>query len=270
MSDDSRLLASYGPWALITGASSGIGLALAQNLAVSGMNLVLVARRLDVLNSIARELNRTHGVQCLPVGLDLGQASSAAELDLATAKLDIGLLVAAAGFGTSGNFLHTDESAEMEMVAVNCVSALALCKRFAPRFAARGTGGIVLLSSIVAFQGVPGAANYAATKAYIQALAEGLRFDLAGSGVSVLAAAPGPVASAFAARAGMQMGQTSSPQEVAKGVLAALGRRSFVRPGWLSKTLGWSLASAPRWARTRIMAGIMRGMIRPPAWVPPS
>lgn len=127
MSDDSRLLASYGPWALITGASSGIGLALAQNLAVSGMNLVLVARRLDVLNSIARELNRTHGVQCLPVGLDLGQASSAAELDLATAKLDIGLLVAAAGFGTSGNFLHTDESAEMEMVAVNCVSALALC-----------------------------------------------------------------------------------------------------------------------------------------------
>jgi hypothetical protein len=116
------------------------------------------------------------------------------------------------------------------------------------------------MSSVVAFQGVPRAANYAATKAYVQSLAEGLRAELRPLGVDVVASAPGPVHSGFAERAGMRMGLALTPSAVASATLAALGRRGTVRPGWLSKLLGWSLALLPRWVRVRVMALVMGGM----------
>jgi short-subunit dehydrogenase len=116
------------------------------------------------------------------------------------------------------------------------------------------------MSSIVAFQGVPRAAHYAATKAYVQTLAEGLRVELAPHGVDVLAAAPGPVASGFAERADLRMGQALDPAQVGQATLDALGRRATVRPGWLSKLLGYSLTLLPRRGRSRILAAVMRGM----------
>jgi short-subunit dehydrogenase len=118
----------------------------------------------------------------------------------------------------------------------------------------------VLLSSLVAFQGVPRAANYAATKAYIQTLAEGLRAELRPHGVDVLASAPGPIASGFAQRADMRMSASLQPDVVATATLDALGRTTTVRPGWLSKALGWSLALLPRWAMVQVMARVMKGM----------
>jgi short-subunit dehydrogenase len=102
----------------------------------------------------------------------------------------------------------------------------------------------------------------AATKAYVQSLAEGLRAELAPSGVDVLASAPGPVHSGFAERAGMRMGMAQLPKAVAEGTLGALDRLGTTRPGWLAKLLGWSLALLPRWARVRVMTVIMRRMSR--------
>ena len=116
------------------------------------------------------------------------------------------------------------------------------------------------MSSIVAFQGVPRAANYAATKAYIQTLAEGLRVELQPFGIDVIASAPGPVKSGFAARANMEMGAAERPGTVAARTLDLLGRKMTVRPGFLSKLLGYSLATSPRWARVLIMTQVMRGM----------
>lgn len=254
--------ARYGPWAVVTGASDGIGREMARAVAAAGVNVVLVARRAAVLAELAAELQEANpGVQARGRALDLAHPEAFDALAAETAGVDVGLLVAAAGFGTSGSFLDADAEQEREMLAVNCGAVLRLSLDFGRRLAARGRGGIVLLSSIVAFQGVPRAAHYAATKAYVQTLAEGLRGELAPRGVDVLASAPGPVKSGFEARARMRMGATVSPAAVAEETLAALGgRRATVAPGWLSKLLSYSLRPLPRFARVRIMTGVMRGL----------
>jgi len=190
----------YGQWAVVTGASDGIGKAFAELLAQSGFNLVIAARREDVLANLARHLSGLHGIAVRPVACDLGKPEGVALLEEVTEALDAGLLVAAAGFGTSGPFLRSDLTTELGMIDVNCRAVAALAHAFGNRFARRGGGGIVLLSSLVAFQGVPCAANYAATKAYVQTFAEGLRRELADAGVDVLAVAPGPVRSGFGQR----------------------------------------------------------------------
>lgn len=256
-------LRRYGAWAVVTGASDGIGRAFAAQLAEEGISVVLVARREGVLTSLARELERRHGVSTLVVAADLGTAGGRAAVASATDGLEVGLLVAAAGFGSSGPFLETDLDEELAQVDVNCGAVLAQCHLFGHRFAERGCGAIVLLSSIVAFQGVPRAANYAATKAYVQTLAEGLRRELGPLGVDVLACAPGPVDSGFASRAHMELGATVAPEVVARGALGALGRRATVAPGGLSKLLSGSLRGLPRGGRVRVMQRVMAGMTRP-------
>lgn len=259
---EASMVHRYGPWAVVTGASDGIGREFARRLASSGLHLVLVARRADALERLAAELHQEHGVEAQAVVADLTEASAVdAVLDV-TRTLDVGLLVAAAGYGTSGRFLTLPLTAELEMIDVNCRAVTALSHGFAERFAQRGRGGIVLLSSLLAFQGVARAATYAATKAYIQSLAEALRLELAPDGVDVIAAAPGPTHSGFAARARMSMARATSPAVVARETLASLGRRGTVRPGWLSKLLEWSLKPSSRGVRVLILSQIMRNMTR--------
>jgi uncharacterized protein len=252
----------YGPWAVVTGASDGIGRAFADGLAEAGVNLVLVARREDVLSALGNELTQRYGVETLVVATDLAEPAGIEALTAQTQSLDVGLLVAAAGFGTSGRFVDAPLEAELAMIDVNCRAVAALTHHFGACFARQRRGGLILLSSIVAFQGVPRAANYAATKAYVQSLAEGLRQELSPFGVDVLACAPGPVQSGFAQRADMKMGATATPAAVARTSLARLPGGGTVRPGFLSKLLGWSLALLPRWGRVRIMSLIMGGMTK--------
>lgn len=250
----------FGPWALVTGSSDGIGRAMATELARRGLHLVLVARRRDVLDRLAHDLAHAHKIQIRVLALDLGDPTSVSVIAEETQSTDVGLVAACAGYGTSGRFLATDLQTELDMLGVNCRAVLHLAKTFGERMAARHGGGIVLMSSIVAFQGTAFAANYAATKAYVHTLAEGMAADLKDDGVAVTASAPGPVASGFAARAGMRMGATVSPETVARETLAALGKATVVRPGALSKLLGWNLAMLPRSARALIMGRIMKGM----------
>ncbi len=256
----SQFLDRYGPWALVTGASDGIGRAFASDLANRGLNLILVARRAGILSEFARDLRLRSNIECEVRALDLGDSKALLDLCKEMSDRPIGLLVAAAGFGTSGAFLQTSTMDELDQIDVNCRAVMALCKTCAPGMAQRGRGGMVLLSSIVAFQGVPRASNYAATKAYVQTLAEGLAHELSVQGIDVLACAPGPVSSGFADRAGMRLGATVSTSIVAQETLHALGKRSLVRPGFLSKLLGYSLMTAPRSLRVRIMTQIMSGM----------
>ena len=137
---------------------------------------------------------------------------------------------------------------------------LHLTHYFSRRFSNEGNGGIVLLSSVVGFQGAPNAANYAASKAYVQSLGEGIALELKPKGVDVLCVAPGPVETGFARRAKMNMGSTMNPKVVASAIINSLGKTNTVYPGGLSKLLNYSLRTAPRWARVQIMNKIMGGM----------
>ncbi len=257
-----RLRAKYGPWAVVTGASEGIGRAMAIELAAAGLNLVLVARREELLARLATELKAQHRIEARVLPLDLADRPAATTIFNETSDIEVGLLAAIAGFGTSGRFVDSQLGSELEMIDVNCRAVVELCHHFARRFAAQQRGGLMLMSSLLAFQGVPRAAGYAATKAFIQTFTEGLRLELRPLGVDVLASAPGPVRSGFEARADMRMSAASEPAVVARQSLAALGRRGTVRPGFLSKFLEASLAPLPRWGRSRIMAVVMGGMTR--------
>lgn len=256
----SRWKARYGEWAVVTGASSGIGREIARLLAADGLNLLLAARSAGELEALRAELSATWRVESIALPIDLALPGSAARVADAAGDRNTGLLVNAAGYGLGGPFLEHDLLEESTMVDLNCRALLELTHIFAKRFASQRRGGIILLSSIVAFQGVPRSANYAATKAYVQSLGEALADELAPHQVDVLIAQPGPTESGFASRAGMTMGKAETATTIARGTLDALGRKTRVTPGVLSKVLLWSLMTAPRALRVRIMKAIMRSM----------
>jgi uncharacterized protein len=256
----SRFTQRYGPWALVTGASDGIGNAFCHALAAQGMHLVLVARNQERLAEQALLLSRLHGIQCRVIAADLSRPEQWPKLIEQTRDLHIGLLVAAAGFGTSGPFLAASIENELDMLSVNCAAVTRMSHHFAQRFAAQGRGGIILLSSLLGFQGVARAAHYAATKSYIQSLGEGIAPELKPVGVDVLICAPGPVRSGFASRANLHMGFAASPQAVADAALYALGRQLTVRPGLLSWALEASLAPLPRRWRSHTLGKVMGSM----------
>lgn len=250
---------TYGPWALVTGASDGIGKALATRIAVDGVNVVLVARSEDKLHALAAELSAAYNVDTRVLPTDLADPGAVDTIEDLTSQLDIGLVVLAAGFGTTGTFLETALSEERQLIAVNISAVMSLSHTFAVRLAARGRGGIVLFGSIVGWQGVPGQANYAASKAYVQSLAEGLHDELKPRGVDVLAVAPGPVDSGFGARAGLTMTSATSPEVVAKAALNALGRRTVI-PGTRAKFLTSALTPLPRRIRSLVLGKVIAGM----------
>lgn len=250
----------YGPWAVVTGATDGIGRAFADCLAQRRLNLVLVARRGAILDEMAGRYAAEHCIDTRVLAADLSNPGGPDALADVASALEVGLVVAAAGYGRAGPLIDSDITDELRMVDVNCRAVLSTASHFGRRFAHQRRGGLILMSSLFAFQGVPRAANYAATKAYVQSLAEALRIELAPFGVDVVASVPGPVQSGFAERADMRMGVAAQPGEVARATLAALGRRSVVRPGWLAKALEASLIGLPRWGRARILGQVVRGM----------
>ena len=255
-------LASYGPWAVVTGASSGIGKALALELGKIGFDVVLVGRNKIALLELSQEIETKFFTQTKIIEADLSQLEGNEKVLQATAGITVGLLVASAGFGTSGKLLDNKLETELEMIQVNCHSPLILSHSFGQKMVSRRKGGIIFISSIMAFQGVPYAANYAGTKAYIQSLAEGLHRELSPFKIAVLAASPGPVGSGFAKRAGMVMGNTLMPEEIAVPILSALGKKGTVYPGFLTKFLTGSLSLLPRWGKVRVMELVMRGFTK--------
>lgn len=250
----------YGPWAVITGASDGIGRAIAHRAAGDGLNVVLAARSAGKLEELAAELSRAHGVQTRVVPVDFSQPNGAPTLLDAIGDLDVGLAVLAAGFGTIGPLAEASTTDELEMIAVNVTAVAQLAQAFAQQMIGRGSGGMVLFGSVLGWQGVPGQANYSATKAYVQALAEGLHGELKPQGVDVLCVAPGPVHTGFATRAGMDLASATTPDVVAKATWAALGKRVTVVPGLQAKVMTGGLKTLPRYVRSLILGRVMATM----------
>lgn len=255
-----RLYQQYGPTALVTGASSGIGKELAEKLASAGFDLVIVARDEKKLKEVRNSIQVKYNVQVEVIPMDLSVEGNTDLLIQQIQYKDVGLLVLAAGYGSSGPLQYSSLHTEINMLRLNCESVLILSHYYAQRFSQQKRGGMIFLSSMVAFQGVPYAAHYAATKAYIQSLAEALSEELQPFNVSVLAAAPGPVSSGFASRAHMNMGKALTPEEVGVPILKALGKQVTVLPGWLTKLLVYSLRTLPRWGKIKMMKKVMSGM----------
>jgi short-subunit dehydrogenase len=257
----SYLPEKYGRWAVVTGASSGIGKAFAVHLASQGFNLVITARRQTELYEIANSLEQQFGVESIVVVLDLTSEGATEQLIRRCNELEVGVFVASAGFGSSGQFTESSVKEELEMIDVNCRVVTEQIYHFAKVFSKKGSGAIILLSSVVAFQGVPLSSVYAATKAFVQTLAEGLHFELKNHSVDVLAVAPGPVKSGFSERARLSPGKLEDPEIIARQSIAALGKRVTVRPGFLAKLLDLAL-TLPRAMRIRIMSLVMAGMTK--------
>lgn len=182
----------FGPWAVVTGASSGIGKEFARQLAANGINLVLVARRLALLESLGKQLASDFGVEYRAVGLDLSETDFLQSLTEVTHNLDVGLMVSNAGTGNPGEFLSIDPGLLNEVVRLNVVAHLSLAHHYGALLARRGRGGIILVSAMGASQGIPYMANDSATKSYVLTLGETLNVEFKKHGVNVTVLLPGP------------------------------------------------------------------------------
>src|SRR3954454_4054996 len=200
---------------LVTGASSGIGMELARQLAALGHDIVLAARRADRLEQLAAGLRTEHGVEALVVPGDLAEAAQRRALIEAVRgsdKVVVGLCNNA-GFGSYARVLDAAPANEAAMVQLNVAAVHELTLAFLPEMVARRAGAILNVASLAAFQPVPGMANYAATKAFVQSFSEALHAELAGTGVSCTVLAPGPVptASSLSAPASSASCRSRSP-----------------------------------------------------------
>ncbi|WP_299366062.1 SDR family oxidoreductase [Winogradskyella sp.] len=258
-----RLKGNYGQWILITGATSGIGKEMAIKLGEAGFNLVVTGRRKNLLDVLKQQLIEAYNIDVVVIAGDLSVEIDVIHLIEETEHLNLGIVILNAGYGTSGKFINSSIEKETNMLDLNCRSLLILTHHFAKKMKGQSKkGAIVLLSSMVAFQGVPNAANYAATKAYVQSLGEALSIELKPEGIDVLCAAPGPVETGFSARADMKMSKALKPKDVALPIINAIGEKTTVLPGFLTKFLVYNLRMTPRWGKIRIMGRVMKGFTK--------
>jgi short-subunit dehydrogenase len=244
----------YGPWAVIAGASEGIGAAFARAVAARGVNLVLVARRPAPLAALAATLP----VETITVTADLATGAGLAAVIEATAHHEVGLVVANAALAPLGPFVDADPAETQRVLDLNCGSLIGLAHHFLPPMVTRGRGGLIVMSSASGLQGGPSLAVYAASKAFGAVFAEGLWWELRGQGVDVTACIAGAVAAPD--RTGVRSGQyvkaaprgawrrhdrtrpagrqapgTVAPEVVVAAALRGLGRGPRVVPGSLMR-----------------------------------
>jgi short-subunit dehydrogenase len=228
------LLEKYGPWALVTGASSGIGEQFARRLARAGFSLLLVARRADRLEALARELGRRRSIEVVALTADLADRTAIDRVTAAAAARDLGLIVSNAGLGLKGSFVKLELDAMEAMVAVNALAPLRLLHALLPRLLQRGRGGVVLTGSVEGEAPFPWSSAYAATKAFVSSLGLGLSGELTGTGIDLLVLEPGATDTealrlqGFAPEA---IPNLMSAAEVARQALAQLGRVPLHIPG---------------------------------------
>jgi uncharacterized protein len=258
---DDKFVARYGIWAVVTGASSGIGEEFARQLAARGMNLVLVARRRDRLEALGTALEKQHGVRSLIVEQSLTDEGAIEALTSTTAEMEIGLLVNNAGYGMKGAFLEMDLAEQRRMVRLNCEVPLALAHHYGQKMAARGKGGMVFVASTAAYQGLPGSSVYGATKGFDLLLGEGLWFELGEQGIDVISLCPGPTDTEGPKRTGVNPDKVPNmmPVEpVVRAALAKIGRKHAVVPGFTNKLAAFATRLVSRRFSTRTAGKLIK------------
>lgn len=248
----------YGPWAVVSSASEGIGRAFALSLAKRGLHLVLIARKKEPLVRLSEELRKEYHVDTLPLSLDLSASGAVERISDVTAGLDVGLVVYNAVLAEPGPFLNWQPEKLTRLVATNCTGPLLICHHFGGRIAERGKGGLILMSSMSGFQGTPYVAAYAASKAFNLVLAEELWYELKSADVDVLACCPGPTGTpgfhnSLRGQRPPAFPPILSPQQVAEESLVCLGKRSVLVPAFPSRMASFFIQKLlPRQAGVRI------------------
>lgn len=253
----------YGPWAVVAGASEGIGAEFARQLGQRGLNVLLIARRATVLDEVASSIRAQHEVEVRTAALDLSDPALPEKLGAATAGIDVGLLVYNAAFSIIGEFLLQDLSDALRMIDVNCRGQVVLAHVLGKQLAARGRGGIILMSSVAATQGSPLIAVYAATKAFNLILGEGLWAELSRHGVDVLTCRAGatrtPAYERGQPRGGEFLLMDAAP--VVREALDSIGKRPTFIPGLLNGVSSFVMNRVlPRRLAVRIIEGATRRM----------
>lgn len=254
-------------WVLITGASSGFGLEFARQYAEQGHPLVLVARRGDRLQALAKALQREYGIEVVVEPTDLSEIGAVTELHrrLHERGITIDILINNAGHGLQGPFVDSPLDATLAMVQLDIASLTAVTHVFAQDMRARRRGKILLVASLLAYQGVQNFAVYAAAKAYVLRLGEALHREIKPDGITVTTLCPGISDTGFAAAAQMKLtsalkGLMMQPTPVVHAGIRALqaGRISVV-PGWANKALVILTWATPRWLHQAFMSHAMNG-----------
>lgn len=251
-----------GKWCLVTGASAGIGLALAEELAAAGAHLVLTARRKDRLESLASRLRSAHHVNVEVLPADLSEASAPEQIHSFTQghSLEIEFLINNAGFGSYGRFHESNLARQLEMVQVNCSAVVHLTHLYLGEMVARRHGDILIVASVAGFQAVPYISTYAATKAFDLRFAEGLAEEVRRLGIHVCALCPGSTATEFREVAGQPeraFRGAETAQKVARTGLRALAEgKSSVISGFKNTLSVEGQRLAPRRLVTRVAAGM--------------
>ncbi len=249
----------YGPWALVTGASSGIGEQFARHIALRGVNVVLVARRLARLTRLANELRETTGIQTRVLNIDLSTPDFLQRIEAATNDLQIGLLVNNAGFTITQDFLDSFLDNQVKLLDVNAKAPMMLTHSFGRKMRDRNCGGIVFVSSIAAFSAVPRWANYAASKAYLMQFGEALAVELNPHNVDVLVIAPGTTDTEFIESAEIEREvNIMQPEDVAKQTLEKLGKTATYIPGWRNRVLSALSRVAPSPINSMLAGRLLR------------
>jgi uncharacterized protein len=254
-----------GKWALITGASSGLGLEFADLLAAQRVNLVLAARRQEPMEKLASDLRRKYGVDVVVEAIDLASAGAPGRLksSLDARSVAIDILVNNAGYGLHGDFRETPIDRTANMIQLNITALTELTYLFGRDMAKRRSGHILFVASLLAFQAVPGYAAYAATKAYVLALGEALHDEFRPHGVVVTSLCPGHTATGFDAAAGATISPllrvlTMKPRPVAtSGIRALLRGKAMVVAGLSNKMAAFSNRLTPRAMQRATMRRIM-------------
>lgn len=263
----STLDAPSGKWALVTGASSGLGVEFAELLAARKVNLVLAARRREPMERLASELRRKHGVEIHVEPVDLSAPGAAGRLKekLDAKALRIDLLVNNAGFGLHGDFLDTPFARTAEMIQLNVTALTELSYVFGQDMASRGSGEMLLVASLLAFQPVPTYATYAATKSYVLSFGEALHDELRSRGVVVTTLCPGHTETGFDAAADARVSPmlrrlTMKPRPVAEAGLSALAR---AKPSVIAGLLNKIVAFTNRFTTRSMQRASMRKVMAP-------
>jgi short-subunit dehydrogenase len=251
--------------ALITGASGGIGMELSHLFARDGYNLILVARSVEKLQTLARELEKAHGITATVLPADLSQPEAAHELyrQVHARSLCVDALVNNAGFGIMAELAKASLEDSLEMIQLNVTSLTILTQLFLPDMLKRQSGRILNVGSTGSFSPVPTMAVYAATKAYVLSFSEALTEELRGTGVTVTALCPGVTITGFQARSGVggarmvAMGSMTAEQVARVGYRALLRGRQVIVPGFLNSLMIFSTRLAPRSWMARISKQLM-------------
>src|SRR5208283_4558992 len=252
-----------GKWALVTGGSSGIGVALAKQLAAGGTHLVLTARRRERLEELAGTLQQSHGIRTEVFTADLARPEAPQEIyDFTKQKgIEIELLINNAGFGQYGELTAVEPQRLLDMVQVNCAAVVHLTRLYLADMVTRRRGDVLILASTASFQAVPYISTYAATKAFDLLFAEGLAEEMKPHGIRVCALCPGSTESEFHAFAGQEEFRRTSEtaEKVARTGLQALAEgQSYVISGFGNYLGAQSQRLLPRRLVTRIAAYMFR------------